>query len=272
MTHPSLPYRDNLIHRSSEPWSPPVFSNPSTRWYAWKSAMRRFPDLQAASIWRDLTLLLAKCRGTVLDVGCGAQPYRGLLPHRVHYVGIDTVNAGSHFGYSMPDTHYFEGTVWPVESESVDTVISTETLEHVHQPDRLLSEARRVLKPDGWMVLTVPFSARWHFIPNDYWRFTPSGLSTLLTDAGFDVPIVYARGNEVTVACYKVMAVLLMLLFGEWDFRLNLWIARLMGVVLLPGLLGMAILGQISLRFRGGNDCLGYTVIAYNSALQLSKD
>ena len=31
----------------------------------------------------------------------------------------------------------------------------------------------------------MPFAARWHFIPHDYWRFTPSGLERLLSAAGF---------------------------------------------------------------------------------------
>ena len=268
MTLPLLPNRDNLIHRSSEPWRPPVFRHPSKRRFDWMAALRRFPDLQAASIWRDLKLLLKSCQGAVLDVGCGAQPYRSLLPAGVHYVGIDTTDAQSHFGYSMPDTIYFEGATWPIASESIDAVIATETLEHVHRPESFLSEAKRVLKPDGWLVLTVPFSARWHFIPHDYWRFTPSGLRTILTDAGFSVPVVYARGNEVTVASYKVMAVLLMLLLGQWDFPLTKWIARMTGVFLLPMLFGLAILGQLSLCSRGGNDCLGYTAIASKPALK----
>ncbi len=236
------------------------------------ASLRRFPDLQAASIWRDLKFLLKSCQGVVLDVGCGAQPYRSLLPAGVHYVGIDTADTQTHFGYSTPDTLYFKGATWPIVSESINTVIATETLEHVNQPESFLSEARRVLKPDGWMILTVPFSARWHFIPHDYWRFTPSGLRTVLTDAGFSVPVVYARGNEVTVACYKVMAVLLMLLFGHWDSPLTRWIVRLTGLFLLPMLFGLAILGQLSLRSRGRNDCLGYTAIASKPALKPRED
>ena len=72
----------------------------------------------------------------------------------------------------------------------------------------------------------------------------------------------------MTVASYKVMAVLLMLLLGQWDFPLTKWIARMTGVFLLPMLFGLAILGQLSLCSRGGNDCLGYTAIASKPALK----
>ena len=70
---------------------------------------------------------------------------------------------------------------------SVENVLATETLEHVSRPVRFLAEARRCLSPGGRLMLTVPFAARWHYIPHDYWRFTPSGLRQLLTDAGFNI-------------------------------------------------------------------------------------
>ena len=111
------------------------------------------------------------------------------------------------------------------------------------------------------MILTVPFAARWHYIPYDFWRFTPSGLKTVLTESGFAVPVVYARGGEVTVACYKVMALILMLLLGEFQWLPIKLCARVIGCVSLPLLVCLAVIGQWSLRSRGGNDCLGYTVL-----------
>lgn len=261
MTFPVLRGRDNLVDRESESWRPPVFRKANGKWASLTSWGRRFLDLQASSIWMDLKIVLSACQGSVLDVGCGAQPYRKLLPANVSYTGIDTADAQSHFGYTVPDTLYFQGDTWPVVSGSIDTVIATETLEHVAHPEKFLAEAKRVLKPDGWLVLTVPFAARWHYIPHDYWRFTPSGLSQVMANAGLNAPIVYARGNEITVACYKVMALMLMLLLGKWPARTIHVAACLTGVLLLPLLFCLTIVGQISLRSRGGNDCLGYTAI-----------
>lgn len=262
MNLPELPNRDNLIHRVQEVWRPPVFQPETNFRTALLAGVRRFFDLQAASIWRDLRSLLANCHGTVLDVGCGAQPYRTLLPQPARYVGIDTADALTRFGYQIPDVIYFEGDSWPIAADSVDTVIATETLEHVAQPRQFLSEARRVLKSNGCLLLTVPFAARWHYIPHDYWRFTPSALSAILTEAGFCTPFVYARGNELTVACYKVMALILMLLCGEYRLLPVRIAARITGCLLLPIMVCLAAVGQWSLHTRGGNDCLGYTVVA----------
>jgi SAM-dependent methyltransferase len=261
MSPPSLPNRDNLIERQIEPWKPPVFRPQDSPGSTLMASLRRFLDLQAASIWDDLKVMLPRCQGTVLDVGCGAQPYRSLLHPSVRYIGIDRSTAADEFGYRVPETRSFEGTRWPIDDASIDTVMATETLEHVSRPEVFLAEAHRVLKPGGWMLLTVPFAARWHYIPHDYWRFTPSGLRSLLNDAGFDTPCVYARGDEVTVACYKVMALILMLLLGDLRPAPWKWVARVCGCLLLPMLVGLAIVGRVSLRSRGGNDCLGYTVV-----------
>ena len=80
---------------------------------------------------------------TVLDVGCGAQPYRGLLNPSVKYIGIDTTDA-THFGYRVPDTIYIDAEDdWPVADGSVDAVMSTETLEHVPDPASFLRKTSR---------------------------------------------------------------------------------------------------------------------------------
>src|ERR1700684_4097520 len=112
----------------------------------------------------------------------------------------------------MQDPPYFSGEVWPVAAASVDVVLCTETLEHVLETRRFLAEAARCLAPGGTLLLTVPFAARWHFIPYDYWRYTPSGLDFLLTQAGFANNRVYARGNQLTVVCYKMITFIFSLL------------------------------------------------------------
>jgi SAM-dependent methyltransferase len=84
---------------------------------------------------------------------------------------------------------------------SFQSILCSEVLEHVQYPAVGLSECHRVLKDDGWIVLTTLFSFPVHGYPNDYWRFTPEGMRCLLVDAGF-------RNIAVTTA-------------GEYDIILN---------------------------------------------------
>jgi hypothetical protein len=95
--------RRNLTERTGEDFRPPVFkSNTSTRGRV-ENWLRRFLDLQAGSIWRDLRVELSRASGSIVDIGCGAQVYRGLIPKGVKYLGIDTNDAKVRFGYSEPE-------------------------------------------------------------------------------------------------------------------------------------------------------------------------
>jgi SAM-dependent methyltransferase len=254
--------RLNMVNRQRETWRPLLFRASTSLASRLIFALRRFFDLQTSSIWRDLAAELPEARGTVVDVGCGAQPYRALLRGDVEYIGIDTADAESHFGYSVPGTRYFEGATWPLADGSVNYVLCTETLEHVLDVAAFLNEAARCLLPGGKILVTVPFSARWHYIPHDYWRFTPSSLSSLFNSAGFDDIAVYARGNAVTVASYKTIALILLLLMPQAKPPLVAFTLRLLSVPLLPLFLILAVIGQISLLGQGGDDCLGYTLLA----------
>ena len=65
-------------------------------------------------------------------------------------------------------------------SDSVGTVICIATLEHVEYPRKAMEEIRRILKPGGLAIITSVMDCHIHGYPSDYWRFTPSGFSSLL--------------------------------------------------------------------------------------------
>jgi SAM-dependent methyltransferase len=255
--------RRNEALRNDERWVPPSFADLTTGRGRLVARIRRVLDLQAASIWRDLKSPLGDATGTVLDVGAGAQPYRSLINPGATYRAIDIADSSERFGYDMPGTVYFSGDEWPVADRAIDVLLATETLEHVADPDAFLAQSRRVLRDDGQLILTVPFAARWHYIPHDYWRFTPSALRMLLERNGFADVVVLARGNELTVASAKVIALMLPFLLPQGGGSSVL--RRLFGLVLAPLLVIVALIGQISLGRQGGDDCLGYTVFARSS-------
>src|ERR1700733_8075977 len=145
--------RTNMVEASSETWRPQLFSATTTRFSLLLAKVRRFFDIQAGSAWRDLSAVLPSLHGTVLDVGCGAQPFRSLVNPQAIYLGIDTDAAKAHFGYEMPNTTYFSGDVWPVADSSVNVVLCTETLEHVLETRRFLGETARCLAPGGTLLL-----------------------------------------------------------------------------------------------------------------------
>jgi SAM-dependent methyltransferase len=256
---PLLDERRNLLDSKEEPFRPPVYHRGGTDL---RSRLLRFLDLQTGTIWRDLARELPAVSGTVVDVGCGLQPYRSLFGSGVRYVGIDYEVTRDKFGTAAPDTIYYSGDRWPIESGSADFVLATETLEHVLDLDVFLSEMFRCLKPGGRVALTIPFAARWHFIPHDYWRPTPSALDHLLSKVGFTNVRVYGRGNQLTVACYKTMGLVFSLLSPRPSHVAFEWLCRAAGVLGLPTMLAAAVLANATQGWQGGADFLGFTVTA----------
>jgi SAM-dependent methyltransferase len=123
-------------------------------------------------------------RGTLLDYGCGGQPYRALFePYIERYIGADVVAAR---GVKL-DLELVPGEPIPLTDQSVDAILSTQTIEHVPDVDAYFAECRRLLKPNGTLVVTAPMHWRHHEAPYDFLRFTRFGLTRLLEKHGFAI-------------------------------------------------------------------------------------
>ncbi len=247
----------------AEAFRPPPHERAQGRAARLRVRLRRTADLQFGSIWRDLEQLLPRVRGVLADVGAGAQPFRDFLSPDVRYIAVDHEDAERRFGYLTPDTRYFRGPKLPLADAEATVILCTETLEHVRDTAPFLGELRRALVPSGLLILTVPFAARWHFVPQDFWRFTPAALDYVLKAAGFREVRVYARGGALAVACYKVLGFILLMLIGGGRRGVSAFLCRGAGVLLLPVAVLAVTLGNIAIRFPGAaDDTLGYTVLA----------
>lgn len=228
--------------------------------------LRLTGDLQTNTIYRDLRRELAGFSGRLLDVGCGNSPFRHLLdPAVTRYQGVD-VAVATDFGYQNPDTVYYDGHVLPFPDASFDAVLCTEVLEHIAEPAETIREIYRVLKPGGRLLLTIPWSARFHYQPHDYHRYTPSMLLQLF--AAFPTPVVRPRGTDLSSIASKVVVgyarnVLALKPVRPADWLL--WPVRLLvAVAAFPLLMLTLFLGHCGILWGlgSGDDPLGYTVTA----------
>ena len=147
--------------------------------------------VQRRAILGFLHEIAPRLRGTVLDVGCGHQPYRSLVEGAgACYIGLDLPPTI----YRTPDL-VWDGVHLGVRDGSVDAVLVTEVLEHVPDPMPLLSEVVRALRPGGRMYLTVPYLWPLHDVPDDMYRYTPFALERVLRLAGLDDVELKATGG-----------------------------------------------------------------------------
>ena len=124
-------------------------------------------------------------KGRILDVGCGEKPYANLFA-ATEYIGIDIEQSGHDHARSNIDVFY-DGLNIPFEDNSFDSIVCFEVLEHVFEPNKIVQEMHRVLKPGGKVLLTTPFIWNEHEIPYDYGRYTYFGLNHLFAKNGFKV-------------------------------------------------------------------------------------
>lgn len=136
-------------------------------------------------------------RGVLLDYGCGGQPYRSyLLQYLDRYVGADVAAAqGTNLDIELSPEQPL-----PIEAQSIDTILSTQTLEHVRDPAHYLKECARLLKPGGYLLISVPMQWRLHEMPHDYWRFTRYGVQELMVQHGFELIEICSCGGAWALA------------------------------------------------------------------------
>jgi SAM-dependent methyltransferase len=171
-------------------------------------ALRCMVDLQLATIVEHLRPALREMRGSVLDVGAGQSPWRAWLPDTTTYQGVD-VEYASQFGMAShpPDVTYYDGRRIPFEEAQFDNAMCIEVLEHSDDPNGLLREIARVLRPDARLVLTVPWSARRHHLPHDYHRFSRDALELMFSAAGFSRIAIQERGTDIHAIANKLTIV-----------------------------------------------------------------
>jgi SAM-dependent methyltransferase len=142
-------------------------------------------DLRLDSLTRSILAKAVKRDSHWLDVGCGLRPFESSFAH-ARYTGIDVKVSGRAENLKRPDK-FFDGEKIPYEDRLFDGILCTQVLEHAENLDMLLPECNRVLKDNGYFVVSMPFVYREHEQPHDFRRFTTFGLRNVLERNGFEM-------------------------------------------------------------------------------------
>jgi len=156
--------------------------------YLWSSYRRKSLD-RLQERFSDLY------RGVVLDMG-GRDRGRFRKPReRVDRWIFADINR-EHQPDLVLDVSDMQGKV---ADRSVDVVNAMELFEHVERIDRGLEECYRVLKPEGRLLISVPFLYPVHADPFDFQRWTGEKWRRSLEALGFRIEVLDVTGGFFSV-------------------------------------------------------------------------
>lgn len=163
---------------------------------------------------KAISQMASSMSGRVLDVGCGRKPYRELFSAN-EYVGLE-IDTPENRANKQAD-FFYDGCQFPFSDRDFDGIVCNQVLEHVFKPDPFLGEIHRVLKPDGLLLLTVPFVWDEHEQPWDYARYSSFGLKSLLEKNGFEILQQQKINADVRVLFQLANAYLFKVLWTRWS-------------------------------------------------------
>ncbi len=115
-----------------------------------------------------LRMLDVNKKNLVLNLGSG--------PRRIHgdFINLDVI--------PFPEVDIIaDVSELPFADGTFDAVVSESLLEHVPDPQKVVSEMRRVLRPEGILYASIPFLTPFHASPDDFNRWTKNGLHHLFS-------------------------------------------------------------------------------------------
>ncbi|HEB26919.1 MAG TPA: class I SAM-dependent methyltransferase [Porticoccus sp.] len=200
----------------------------------------------------------------VLDAGAGHSPYRELFSH-MNYEAADFCK--------LDDPPYVEIdyvcdlTSIPVLDERYDLIICTQVLEHVPDPQAVLLELKRTLKPGCELWISAPFFYKEHQIPYDFYRYTQFGIRNLLQLAGFQIKrFEKLEGYYATLAYQLHLAAVNLPVSWKQYGGGFLGLCVSMGVLLIKPIFFLLALmfSRLDLRSKNTTDghCKNYAIVA----------
>lgn len=151
--------------------------------------------------WINQKLSSISPGSVLLDAGCGSQPYRASCNHLV-YMAQDFEGYIGDSGSSVEnpvatlDNPYHYGKIdykcdicsIPEVSGHFDVILCSEVFEHLPSPELALAELSRLLKPDGFLILTLPCHTIRHMDPYHYFTgFTERWVEYHLPNNGLEI-------------------------------------------------------------------------------------
>ncbi len=190
-------------------------------------------------------------------MACGSKPYQRYLTGNSKFITVDQIIE------LKPDV-LGKVEALPFLDGCFDSILCTEVLEHLPEPQEAMKELKRVLKEDGYLYLSVPQSWYLHYEPNDYFRFTKYGIKHLLEKDGFAIIYIERIGGVVSLVAQRIIDVTWQLSVDYLKLILGLrWAERIASGLISPFSVLFYLLTKLGDKIDK-KDALGWAVLARN--------
>ncbi len=142
----------------------------------------------------------------VLDAGGGEGRHSALFRH-CRYMSVDLGVGDNRWDYSGVDA-VADLERLPFSDKTFDAALNIVVLEHTKNPQQVICELSRTLRPGGRLLLVAPQQWEVHQHPHDYFRFTRYGLALLLERAGLCADEIEPIGGFFTLLARRLTGAL----------------------------------------------------------------
>ena len=133
-------------------------------------------------------------KGKLLDLGCGKVPlylaYQDYVTDNICVDWANTLHKNEYLDFECDLTKTL-----PFGDAEFDTIILSDVLEHIPEPELLWREMSRILAKQGKIIMNVPFYYWLHEKPHDYYRYSEFALKRFVDDAGLKLIQLEAIGG-----------------------------------------------------------------------------
>jgi 2-polyprenyl-3-methyl-5-hydroxy-6-metoxy-1,4-benzoquinol methylase len=182
----------------------------------WKQALAGTQNEKTRLDWLETTLKKIPEGSRILDAGAGELAQRKYCTH-LNYVSQDFGQYNGQGDNKGLQTGKWDNTKLdiicditkiPESDESFDAIMCVEVFEHLPEPISAIKEFSRLIKKDGFLIITAPFCSLTHFAPYHFYTgFNRYFYENFLKEYDFEILEMKPNGNFFEFVAQELMRI-----------------------------------------------------------------
>lgn len=209
----------------------------------------------------------------LLDIGCGSKPYERFFKKLdITYEGIDFKKYSKNISFELnkPDFYFHKDykknfKIPQFKNESYDIIAAFQILQLHEKPELFFSEAGRILKKGGYLIISSPFIWELCEEPNDFQRLTHYKIQKLCGENSMVILETIRRGGILSTVIQLISLSLL-------DSTLPKMIRKGLHRILLLPFQYLVYFYETHLPYSERKIFLGYTFLIKKSSYDFETD